>query len=419
MLVIGVRDSSSLFVHRIFSRDLNTNLIRTKPCPSSTFYRLTDKDRAEIRDEVNKFNGKSKIESSSTPPSSWYSDPRFLTYEKETVFMKNWLYAGRKSLVKENNSYITGNILGEPYIIARDNKGKLSAYYNVCRHHGTTLLEQDHGKCNEIVCPYHGWTYSLDGKLKKATQIKNIVDFTAKDYGLVPLKLAEVGPFLFIHLGQDEPRFDIKEFDEAHQILSSRNYENLHWIKRIEYIVNSNWKIYVENYIDGAYHVPYLHPGLNSQIDVDKYQFLPKKNWSLQTVPGSSSQSDPYLKERVGNHGAVYAFLFPNIGVNRYGDFMDTNHVIPLTMDKTLVVFDWYYKEPLSPENKKIIDDNLKSGEEIQNEDEIICERVQKGVYSNGYDRGRYAPTVEIGTHHFHTWIHSNYSHVFNGSNKT
>jgi len=197
-------------------------------------------------------------------------------------------------------------------------------------------LNWKEGKCSEIVCPYHGWTYSLDGKLKKATQIKGILNFAPKDFGLVPIKLAEVGPLLFIHLGKGNPRFDIKDFDEAHQILSSRQYEELHWFRRIEYEVNANWKIYVENYIDGAYHVPYLHPGLNSQIDNDKYLFFPKPNWSLQTVPGSNSD-DPFLRDRIGSQGAVYTFLFPNLGINRFGDFMDTNHVIPISVDKTLV----------------------------------------------------------------------------------
>jgi len=88
---------------------------------------------------------------------------------------------------------------------------------------------------------------------------------------------------------------------------------------------------------------------------------------------------------------------------------MDTNHVIPISVDKTLVVFDWYYKEPLSPQNKDFIENSIKSGEEIQVEDEIICERVQKGLYSGGYDKGRYAPSVEIATHYYHKWIHKNY----------
>jgi choline monooxygenase len=247
-------------------------------------------------------------------------------------------------------------------------------------------------------------------KLKKATKVKGILNFSPKDFGLIPIKLAEVGPLLFIHFGKDNPQFDIKEFDEVHTLLTDRNYESLHWFKRIEYIVNANWKIYIDNYIDGAYHVPYLHPGLHSQIDTDKYQFYPKPNWSLQTVPGASSQSDPYLKDRVGNQGAIYAFLFPNIGINRYGDFMDTNHIIPISMDKTLVVFDWYYKDPITQENKEFIENNLKSGEEIQTEDEIICERVQKGLYSQAYDRGRYVPSVEIAVRHFHKWVHKNYS---------
>jgi choline monooxygenase len=117
--------------------------------------------------ETRRFNPLEDIASSSTPPASWYTDSRFLAYEKEMIFMRNWIYAGRKALLRENNSFITGEFLGEPYIITRDSKGHLAAFYNVCRHHACTLKEKMEGKCDEIVCPYHGWTYTLDGKIKK------------------------------------------------------------------------------------------------------------------------------------------------------------------------------------------------------------------------------------------------------------
>lgn len=156
--------------------------------------------------------------------------------------------------------------------------------------------------------------------------------------------------------------------------------------------------------------MPYLHPGLNSQIDTDLYKFVPKPNWSLQSVPGLASQSDPFLKSRVGEKGAVYAFMYPTLGINRFGDWMDTNYLVPLSVDKTLVVFDWYYKEPKTAQNEAEIEKNIEAGNQIQLEDEIICERVQRGLYSNGFEYGRYAPTVEEGVRHFHSWVHKNYS---------
>eukprot|EP01125_Pyxidicula_operculata_P018802 TRINITY_DN6723_c0_g1_i1.p1 TRINITY_DN6723_c0_g1~~TRINITY_DN6723_c0_g1_i1.p1 ORF type:complete len:255 (-),score=18.05 TRINITY_DN6723_c0_g1_i1:12-776(-) len=250
----------------------------------------------------------------------------------------------------------------------------------------------------------------MDGKLKKATKIKDIKNFSAKDFRLKPIRVVEMGPFVFAFLGDGEPRFNLlEEYISAHNLLEERDYSKMHFVKRVSYLVNSNWKIYVDNYIDGAYHVPYLHSRLNAQVNSDEYYFTPHNNWSLQTVPGLKDQSDPFLRERVGSKGAVYAFMFPTFGINRFGDMMDTNWLIPISQYQTMIHFDWYYKEPLTDTNRDVIEKNIQEGHIIQVEDETICERVQKGVESRGYEHGRYAPRVETGVRHFHEWLYKNY----------
>jgi len=371
---------------------------------------LTSLDIEEVKRSVNSWNEKTPVDEASTPPKAYYTDPRFFSFEKEAIFGRNWIYAGRASLLEQKGSFITGEVMGEPYMITRTDDNELSAFYNVCRHHGTTLKEEPLGNCSEIVCPYHGWTYALDGKLLKTTQCKGIKNFSAKDNSLKKIKVKQMGPLVFIHFGNndDESEEQFQEFLKADTLLSERSYEQLHWVRRVEYLVHCNWKIYVDNYIDGNYHVPVLHPGLDSQVDASQYDFFPNKNWSLQTVPGSNA-TDEFLKERVGSKGALYAFMYPTLGINRFGDLMDTNFLVPISIDKTLIVFDWYYVEKETEENKEKIDKLISFGHQTQIEDEIICERVQRGMYSQSWIKGRYAPTVEIGVNHFHSWYHSNY----------
>lgn len=138
------------------------------------------------------------VEEARTPPSSWYTSETFERLEKERVFNRSWVYAGAAARLGRPGSYFTGNLMGEPFVVLRDESMTLRAYYNVCRHHGTRVVDGE-GCKQQLVCPYHGWTYSLDGRLRKATRLKNIRNFKASEIGLVPIDVAEVGPFVFIN----------------------------------------------------------------------------------------------------------------------------------------------------------------------------------------------------------------------------
>jgi len=371
-------------------------------------YPLSHLDNQFLETQIQRWDPNVPITKSHTPPSSWYNDPRFLLLEKKKVFTQNWICAGREDQLSSPGSYFCGNILDEPFIVTRDQNNQINAFFNVCRHHGSVLCEGS-GTQEAIVCPYHGWTYGLDGRLHKATEISGIKDFKPKDYGLNRIPVSKLGPWLFIYLGNQTPAWTLSELDLLQQRLDKTNYQNLKLLKTSTYLVESNWKVYVDNYCDGGYHVRYLHKSLNQQINYDKYKTEVFPRFSIQSVPGTLEGED-FFRNRIGSEGALYIYLYPNLMINRYGDWMDTNWIIPLDHKRTLVHFDYYYKENLSQENKEIIEKSIQESDKIQQEDEMISKRVQQGLLSSGYDVGRYAPQVETAAYHFHQLLYKEYT---------
>jgi len=176
--------------------------------------------------------------------------------------------------------------------------------------------------------------------------------------------------------------------------------EDLVFVDRKEYTFDSNWKVFVDNYCDGGYHVPVAHGGLTTEINFDTYGIEIQRNWSLQTVNTSS--------ERLGASAAAYAFLYPNFMINRYGPWMDTNTVIPIGHQKTKVIFDYFLRKDLASDTE-YIKRSLEASEVVQREDEFLCEGVQAGLESGCYDQGRYVPRFEGPMNHFHRLLHANY----------
>ena len=207
--------------------------------------------------ESAKFDSSISIENAWTPPGSWYTQPNFLDYEKQKIFKKNWLFAGFNRDLKNPGDYFSNTFMGEPYILARGEDGKLRGFYNICRHHAAPVTPEGTSNTNQFVCCYHGWTYALDGKLLKATKLKGIKDFSPKNFGLVEFEVEEVGPFVFLRF---EP---VENSPSASQILQpfidnliDFGYdpslsEGLTYHSRRVYSLNCNWKIVNDNYLDG------------------------------------------------------------------------------------------------------------------------------------------------------------------------
>ncbi|KAF5456416.1 hypothetical protein F2P56_025905 [Juglans regia] len=362
---------------------------------------------------VNQFDPKVPIEEAVTPPSSWYKHPSFLELELHRVFYRGWQAVGHIQQIKDPHDFFTGRLGDVEFVVCRDDSGKIHAFHNVCRHHAS-LLASGSGQKSCFVCPYHAWTYGLDGHLVKATRIMGIQNFNVNEFGLIPIKVATWGPFILLNL--DKRISPLREADSdtvadewlgsCSEILSTNGVDSLlSYVCRREYTIECNWKVFCDNYLDGGYHVPYAHKGLAFGLQLQSYSTTIFENVSIQSCEGGTMErKDEY--DRLGSK-ALYAFVYPNFMINRYGPWMDTNLVLPLGPRKCKVVFD-YFIEASRKDDKAFIEKSLEDSERVQIEDIVLCEGVQKGLESPAYSTGRFAPTVEKAMYHFHGLLHQN-----------
>lgn len=332
------------------------------------------------------------VERAPTPPASWYVEKEFLKLEKENVFGRSWQPVGVTAHVAKPGEYFSGRFMEKTYIVVRDADGELRAFHNVCRHHAAELAH-GRGCLKKLICPYHGWSYSLDGELLNAPRTQGIECFDAADFGLRAIPVKAVGPFLWLDFGGGGAGPEDR-FADVWKRLEASGWDKLKFHTRRSYEMRCNWKVYVDNYLDGGYHVAILHKQLTGQLKLSDYRTEVAGEYSIQSCSGKEN-------ERIGS-GAFYAWLYPNFMINRYGPVMDTNWVIPLSEDRCLTVFDFFFEETEGEKAEKFIAQSLSMSERVQQEDIQISESVQRGLESGAYTVGRYAPQVEHAMHAFH-----------------
>ncbi|KAJ1433429.1 Rieske [Sesbania bispinosa] len=333
---------------------------------------------------AHQFNPKTPIEEAVTPPTSWYTEPSFYQLELDRIFYRGWQAVGTTEHIKDPHDFFTGRLGDVEFVVCRDDSGKVRAFHNVCRHHAS-LLASGTGQKSCFVCPYHGWTYGLNGTLLKATRISGMRDF---------------------NMEVDNHNVAKEWLGSCSEILNTNGVgSSLSYVCRREYTIECNWKVFCDNYLDGGYHVPYAHKGLASGLKLDSYSITMFERVSIQSCEGKSGKSEENY-DRLGRE-AIYAFIYPNFMINRYGPWMDTNLVLPLGPNKCQVVFDYYLEHSLQ-DDRDFIERSLQDSEKVQIEDIVLCEGVQKGLQSPAYCVGRYAPTVEQAMHHFHCQLYEN-----------
>jgi len=361
-----------------------------------------------LKDLIDSYNPDAPLASASTIPSTWYTDERIFELEKQTVFSRSWQIAARRDQLIEPGNYVTTEIAGEPLVIVRGNDNVVRGFFNVCRHHAAAVMTDAAGRVHQMRCPYHGWTYSLEGELKGTPDFTDVCRFDRAENGLVPVQIASWENWILAKLDdrQQSPlagaNASLAEFLGADLVnqMQALGLDRLNWLERRSYTLNCNWKVFVDNYLDGGYHVPHLHKGLDSVLDYSNYTIENGANFCLQSSP-VVSRSDDQVGAVRGGRRALYYWLYPNFMINWYEGVLDTNMVRPLALDRTEVVFDFYFadvSESARERNRASID----VGERIQDEDVDICESVQKGLQSRAYHAGRLSVRREGGEHLFH-----------------
>jgi choline monooxygenase len=356
--------------------------------------------------ELKQFNARLPLSRAHTIPSRWYRDATIATAEQLAVFGETWQLVARVDQLASPGSFVTSNVAGEPLLLVRDERGVLRAFFNVCRHRAACVVTQPEGTAPRLRCRYHGWTYDLSGRLRGAPEFDGVDDFQREDNGLTPLAVDSWGPLVFVNLAQ-------RAVPLAHILtpLPERlgKLAGLHFVERRNYEIACNWKVFVDNYLDGGYHVNTVHPSLAGVLQYSEYQTECFGFSSLQTSP--LRRPDPLHADataaavRVGET-ASYGWVFPNFMVNLYAGAMDTNVVFPLGPERCAVSIDFY----VAPNGAPSLDfaaDSVKVGHRIQLEDVGVCEDVQRGLNSRSYDTGRYSVRRELGVFHFHKLLAS------------
>lgn len=338
----------------------------------------------------------SRLAYARTIPSSYYFEQAVLDREKKNVFGRSWQLVGHADQVREPGQFFTTTIADEPLLIVRGSDAELRALSNVCRHRAGPVAKGA-GKRPVLQCGYHGWTYGLDGCLLQTPEMSGIEGFDRGEFSLPRFRVAIWKELVFVNL--DPAALPLPDFlGDLASRLAPRNYDGYRLAARKEWTLDCNWKVYVDNYLEG-YHIPIVHPGLFREIDYPSYRTETQTNYSIQHAPLRRPE-----RIRVNDSGEDidYFWIWPNLMLNVYPDNFSTNLIVPLGPTRTLTLFEWFFRDPDAPGVRQRIDETIGFSDEIQLEDIDICEAVQRGLRSSTYESGRYSPSRENGVHHFH-----------------
>lgn len=355
-----------------------------------------------------------------TLPARWYTDPAFLSLETDLIFAKTWQPVGRAEMVLRPGDFFTCELAGEPLVITRDKSGALRGFYNVCRHRAGPVASGK-GNRKSLQCRYHGWTYGLDGRLLTAPEFEGVANWHKEAVCLTAVRVAEWGPFIMACLNEAAPPLDAVLGDIAREVAAKKiPMASMSLIERRDYTINCNWKVYIDNYLEG-YHIPIAHPGLFREIDYDQYRVETFPTYSKQHAPMrpasavASLDRDRRFLRTEAEEEALYYWVFPNFMLNFYPDNLQINIILPLAHDKTLTIFEWYFEQPGTGGGWESMQNSIAFSDQVQQEDIVICETVQKGLQSRSYDVGRFSVQRENGVHHFHSLVYHSLSQQTQG----
>jgi phenylpropionate dioxygenase-like ring-hydroxylating dioxygenase large terminal subunit len=354
-----------------------------------------------LKEILASYNAAAALPDAHTIPASWYTDARVAQLELQNVFSRTWQAIGRATQVEKPGQYVTASVAGEPVVAVRGSDGKLRAFYNVCRHHAMTVMNEPCGHAQHLRCPYHGWTYNLEGELRGMTEFEGVCNFDRAQNGLVPIRVDNWENFVFVNL--DAHAGSLQDFLGALVGLARPlDFGGLQFVERRSYTLNCNWKVYVDNFLDGGYHVPHMHKGLNSVLDYTNYTIENVDRCCVQSSPVSVDKSSEAsaAATRKGDR-AYYFWQYPNFMLNWYEGYLDTNLVLPLAVDRCEVIFDFYFGDTRESQ-MPYIRESMGVSERVQQEDIVICAGVQRGLSSRAYQAGRLSVRREAGEHLFH-----------------
>ncbi|WP_042350633.1 aromatic ring-hydroxylating oxygenase subunit alpha [Bacillus massiliigorillae] len=348
------------------------------------------------------------IEESYTLPSHFYTDSDIYNLEIENVFNKGWLYVCHKEKVAEPGQYMTFEIFNQNIFITKDKQHKINAFYNVCPHRGHELV-QGEGKKSVITCPYHAWSFQLDGAFNNGRAVKQMKNFDEKEVCLKSIKVELFCNLIFINFDENAPSMQ-KLYPDLEKEIYERlpQVDSLTFSKRLSYNVKANWKNINDNYLE-CHHCAVAHPQFVQMIDMNNYQIQTFDNYIKQTGIGKKGYNNEVLaveEKDVLQYNSYW--LWPNVMIDIMPGEpgMIIMNIIPINEEECIEIFDFYF---LNSEPTAEGWDNIEYQDKVLNiEDIVLVESVQRGLKSRGYTDGRYVVDEgrscisEHGVHHFH-----------------
>jgi choline monooxygenase len=353
-----------------------------------------------VQEILASYDDRAPLSEASTIPAAFYVDARIAEIEARTVFSQTWQLVGRVDQVEKPGQFVTATVAAEPIVVVRGNDSVLRGFYNVCRHHAAAVVTEACGQASLLHCPYHGWNYGLDGSLKGIPEFEGVKNFERQKNGLVPVRADTWEKFVFVNL--DPQAAPLNDFlGGLVKRVAPLGVSKLRYFDSRSYDIHCNWKVFVDNYLDGGYHVPHLHKGLSSVLDYKQYTIENEDRYCLQSSPMVSSEEDAATGATRKGDRAWYFWQYPNLMINCYEGYMDTNLVLPLGVDHCRVIFDFYFSD-VSDGRLEYNKQSVAVGARVQDEDLGICEAVQRGLKSRAYGSGRLSVRRESGEHLFH-----------------
>jgi phenylpropionate dioxygenase-like ring-hydroxylating dioxygenase large terminal subunit len=322
-----------------------------------------------------------------TLPYRWYTDPETLRVEQERIFRSVWQYAGHTAELPEPGTFVAARSGSTPIVLTRARDGELRAFLNVCRHRGFPLAEGG-GRRETLQCPYHAWTYGLDGSLRAAPRAEENPGFAREELGLRPVAADTWGPFVFVNTGAEpEPLAEALGSMPAQIAELGLDVDELVFYTRWQAEVAANWKVVCENFLE-CYHCSVAHPQLSEILDVSPAAY------ALSTDGRLSSQRTPVResgREKMHVDGELprgqFHFLWPNLTVNIFPGRpnISIGPVVPVAPDRTYRLLDYFFGPDV---DQAWIDELMAFDEQVGSEDRALVEGVQRGLGAGLLEHG-------------------------------
>jgi Rieske 2Fe-2S family protein len=337
-----------------------------------------------------------------TLPAHVYTDPGWFASEIERIFATMWLAAGRSDQIPSRGDFIRRDIAAASVLIVRGASGEIRAFHNVCRHRGTRLCEAAAGTLQgSIQCPYHAWTYDLEGRLIGAPMMDEVPEFRRDEYPLRRVACDDWDGHLFINLS-DQPRPLGSQLGDLPTRFTPWRMADLRMVRRITYDVAANWKLIVQNYNE-CLHCPIIHPLLNRMHHHLSASNAPSTdtycggamgfNDGVETLSADGRRRRAFLPGLGATERTLvnYYAIYPNLLLTLHPDYMLTVTIWPVAPQQTRLEAEWHFHRDEIAKAGFVYEDAIEFWDQTNREDWRISERSQQGIASRGYLPGPYS----------------------------